>query len=115
MISAELNYDIYDKELLAIVDCFKQWRAYCEGSRHQIQVYSDHNNLQYFSTTKQLTARQARWAELLSGYDFVINYRPGRLGAKPDGLTRRSDVYPKRSFKGPGLSREGKDSYLQND
>ncbi|KAF8830708.1 hypothetical protein HHX47_DHR2000968 [Lentinula edodes] len=96
MISAELNYDIYDKELLAIVDCFKQWRAYCEGSRHQIQVYSDHNNLQYFTTTKQLTARQARWAELLSGYDFVINYRPGRLGAKPDALTRRSDVYPKK-------------------
>ena len=32
MIPAELNYDIYDKELLAIIECFQEWRAYCEGS-----------------------------------------------------------------------------------
>ena len=87
MISAECNYDIYDKELLAIVECFWIWRAYCEGSQFKIQVYSDHNNLQYFTMMKQLSARQARWAEVLSGYDFHINYRPGQLGAKPDALT----------------------------
>ena len=96
MIDAELNYNIYDKELLAIVEGFKQWRAYCEGSRFRIQVYSDHNNLQYFTTTKVLTRRQARWSETLSAYDYTINYRPGTLGAKPDALTRRADVYPKR-------------------
>ena len=96
MISAEINYNIYDKELLAIVECFKVWRAYCDSSRFQIQVYSDHNNLQWFTTTKQLSARQARWSEALSGFDFRINYRPGTLGAKPDALTRRADVYPKK-------------------
>jgi hypothetical protein len=96
---AELNYDIYDKELLAIVECFRVWRAYLEGSRYTIQVYTDHNNLQYFTTTKQLSRRQARWSERLSNFDFIINYRPGRLGAKPDALTRRSDVYPKRQFQ----------------
>jgi hypothetical protein len=32
MIPVELNYDIYDKELLAIIECFWEWRAYCEGS-----------------------------------------------------------------------------------
>ncbi|KAG6882706.1 hypothetical protein C0992_009747, partial [Termitomyces sp. T32_za158] len=94
-----LNYDIYDKELLAIVEAFKQWRAYLEGARHRIQVYSDHNNLQYFTTTKQLSRRQARWSEILSEYDFTIHYRPGRLGAKPDALTRRPDVYPKKTFE----------------
>lgn len=98
MINAELNYDIYDKELLAIVEGFKEWRAYLEGSQHTIQVYSDHNNLQYFTTTKQLSRRQARWSEYLSGFDFNIQYRAGRLGAKPDALTRRPDVYPKKSF-----------------
>ncbi|KAG5718803.1 hypothetical protein E4T56_gene2697 [Termitomyces sp. T112] len=51
MIPAELNYDIYDKELLAIVEAFHQWWAYLKGSPHCIQVYSDHNNLQYFTTT----------------------------------------------------------------
>jgi hypothetical protein len=96
---AELNYDIYDKELLAIVECFRVWRPYLEGSRYTIQVYTDHNNLQYFTTTKQLSRRQARWSEKLSSFDYIINYRPGRLGGKPDALTRRSDVYPKKQFQ----------------
>jgi hypothetical protein len=99
MINAELNYDIYDKELLAIFESFKQWRAYLEGARHQTQVFSDHQNLQYFTTTKQLSRRQARWSEFLSSFDFIIHYRAGRLGAKPDALTRRPDVYPKKMFQ----------------
>jgi len=88
MIAAELNYNIYDKELLAIHEAFKQWRAYLEGTRYEIQVFSDHNNLRYFTTTKQLSRRQARWAEYLSSFDYVIHYRAGRLGAKPDALTQ---------------------------
>jgi len=43
---AEINYEIHDKELLAIVDSFKHWRHYCEGATHQIQVFSDHQNLE---------------------------------------------------------------------
>ena len=97
MSPTELNYDIYDKELLAIFEAFKVWRAYLEGAPHTIQVYSDHNNLQYFTTTKQLNRRQARWSEYLSGFDFIINFRAGCLGMKPDALTRRPDVYPKCS------------------
>ena len=49
---AELNYEIYDKKMLAIVNCFKQWRHYLEGANHPITVYSDHKNLEYFTTTK---------------------------------------------------------------
>jgi dTDP-4-dehydrorhamnose reductase len=63
MIAAELNYDIYDKELLEIVECFRLWQQYLEGAKHTIQVFTDHNNLQYFTTTKQLSRRQARWSE----------------------------------------------------
>ena len=59
---AEINYEIHDKELLAVVDAFKHWRRYCEGATHQVQVYSDHQNLEYFTTTKVLNLRQARWA-----------------------------------------------------
>src|ERR1700731_5359385 len=97
MSPAELNYDIYDKELLAIYEAFRQWRPYLEGARHSVLVVTDHHNLQYFTTTKQLSRRQARWSEFLSGFDFIIHYRAGRLGAKPDALTRRPDVYPKKS------------------
>lgn len=52
---AKGNYEIYDKELLAIVQCFKQWRPELKGAAHLIQVLSDHKNLQYFTTTKQLS------------------------------------------------------------
>ena len=52
---AEMNYEIYDKELLAIFGVFKQWRNYLEGAVHTTLVLSDHKNLEYFTTTKQLT------------------------------------------------------------
>jgi len=51
---AEINYKIHDKELLAVVDSFKHWRRYCEGATDQVLVYSDHQNLEYFTTTKVL-------------------------------------------------------------
>jgi len=71
---AEINYEIHDKELLAIVDAFKHRRRYCEGATHQVQVFSDHQNLEYFTTTKVLNRRQARWAQELAGIDFKIYY-----------------------------------------
>jgi hypothetical protein len=91
----ELNYDVHDKELLAIFDAFKHWHHYLEESPIPIDVVTDHKNLEYFSTTKVLTRRQVRWSEYLSPFNIVIRFHPGRLGAKPDALIRRWDVYPK--------------------
>ncbi|KAH0602908.1 uncharacterized protein H6S33_008558 [Morchella sextelata] len=90
----ECNYEIYDKELLAIIRSFEEWRPELEGAAHPIAVISDHKNLEYFMSTKQLNRRQARWAEYLSGFNFVIKYRPGKQGGKPDALTRRSGDLP---------------------
>ena len=86
--STELNYDVHDKELLAIFEAFKRWRHYLEGATHTVDVITDHKNLEYFATTKLLTRRQARWSEHLSQFNFIIRFRPGRLGTKPDSLTR---------------------------
>ena len=91
----ELNYDTHDKELLAIFEAFRVWRHYLEGSGIPVDVITDHKNHEYFSTTKVLTRRQARWSEYLSQFNLVIRFRPGKLGTKPDSLTRRWDVYPK--------------------
>ena len=87
MIDAEINYPIHDKELLAIVSSFQHWRTYLEGTSKTVQVLSDHRALEYFMTTKALTARQARWAEILSGYNFLIKYKPD-LSNRADALTR---------------------------
>jgi len=83
-----LNYDVHDKELLAIFEAFKIWRHYLEGSTSPINVVTDHKNLEYFSTTKILTCQQARWSEYLSQFNLVIHFCPGRLGIKLDALTR---------------------------
>jgi transposase InsO family protein len=86
---AECNYEIYDKELLAIVRCLEQWRAELEGTEIPIQVFTDHKALEYFAEKRKLTRRHARWAEILSQYNFKIIYRAGKQNAKADALSRR--------------------------
>jgi hypothetical protein len=75
---AECNYQIHDKEMLAIVRSLEEWRPELQRKRDRFEIYTDHKSLEYFMTTKQLTARQARWAEALSEYYFIITYRPGK-------------------------------------
>ncbi|KAH6582544.1 hypothetical protein BASA61_008443 [Batrachochytrium salamandrivorans] len=91
MNSAERNYEIYDKELLAVVDSFKHWRHFLQGGHHPVTVLCDHKNLEYFMTTKKLTRRQARWSLELSEYDFTLTHRPGKLNGRADPLSRRHD------------------------
>src|SRR5205085_7455564 len=91
MEKAERNYEIHDKELLAIVTAFKVWHHHCHGSHFPIQVITDHNNLRYFMTTTKLNQRQVHWAEKLAQYNFRINYRPGKSEGKPDALSRRPE------------------------
>jgi len=88
MSSAECNYDIHDKELLAIVQAFHEWKRYTRGSPKQIRVLTDHKNLVTFMTTKELSERHARWMQELSQYNLKIEYRPGKDRGKPDALTR---------------------------
>ena len=103
--SAECNYEIYDKELMAIVRTFKEWCPELEGSTYLIDVITDHKNLEYFMFTKQLSCHQAHWSEFLSCFNYHITYRPGKAGGKPDALTHRSGDLPKE--------RDTLDSYHQ--
>ena len=88
MIPAECNYEIYDKELLAIIRAFEEWRPELEGSKFPIQVITDHKNLEYFMSSKLLNRRQARWSEYLSRFNFKISYRSGKLNNAADSLSR---------------------------
>lgn len=91
LIDAELNYQVSEKELLAIVDALKHWRHYLEGGPHQITVLCDHANLLRFTTTKSLNRREARWSLDLANYDFCIQHVPGNQNARADAISRRSD------------------------
>ena len=94
MSDAECNYDIHDKELLAIVQAFHEWKRYTRGNPRPIRVLTDHKNLVTFMTTKEVNERQARWMQELSQYNFKIEYRPGKEGGKPDAFTRRERDLP---------------------
>lgn len=115
---AECNYEIYDKELLAIIRCFEGWRSELEGAAFPITVLSDHRNLMYFMTTKQLTRRQVRWAEFLSEFDFEISFVDGKSHGKPDAFTRRSQDLPQSKddprlvYQNKTLLPQGKDEAL---
>jgi len=85
---AEQNYDTYDRELLAIVETMKQWRHYLNGANHKVLIQCDYKNLEYFQTSKVLSRRQARWAEILSSYHFVIEHLEGKKNPA-DGQSRR--------------------------
>src|SRR5882672_12508820 len=91
----ELNYDVHDKELLAIFEAFKQWQHYLEGSGLPIDMVTNHQNLQYFSMTKILMHQQACWSEYLSSFNLIIRFHPRKLRTKPNALTRQWDVYLK--------------------
>ena len=77
--------------MVVIVNCFTEWRHMLIGSPHRVVVFTDHKNLEYFNSTKSLNRRQARWAEILSDFHFIITYRPGELNGKADALSRRTD------------------------
>jgi len=61
-----------------------------------VQVFSDHQNLEYCTTTKVLNRRQARWAQELAGIDFKIFVQPGSQNGKPDALSRCSEYCPEK-------------------
>lgn len=91
---AECNYEIYDKEMLAIVRCLEAWDSDLRSVR-EFQVRTDHKNLEYFMTAQKLTERQMRWSLTLSKFNFVITYIPGKENVRADALSRRDQDMPK--------------------
>jgi len=87
--AAELNYTVTEKEFYAIVMAFKRKRHIL--LQVEATILTDHLNLTYWTEPRQLNPRQARWADLLSGFTFKIIYRPGPKAVYPDALSRRPD------------------------
>jgi hypothetical protein len=62
---AEANYDIYEKEFLAIIKAIKNWRAHLIWTEKPFIIETDHKNLTYWKEPKKLTGRTTRWHEML--------------------------------------------------
>jgi len=87
----ERNYEIHDKEILAVVRCLEAWRHFLEGTLIKFKIWTDHKNLKYFMKTQKLNRRQVRWALYLSRFNFTLKHVPGSKIGKADSLSRRPD------------------------
>ncbi len=85
---AECNYEIYDKEMLVIIQCLKEWDTELR-SVSSFQIHTNHKNLKYFMTVRKLTERQMRWSLILLQYNFFILYLLSKQNERADALSRQ--------------------------
>ena len=88
----ELNYDIYNKELLVIVAALKEWRVFLQGTAELFIIKTDYKNLIGFLTIKKLNYRQVRQAEMLIEYYFKIKHVKGMDNARADTLNKKTEL-----------------------
>ena len=88
---AERNYEIHDKEMLAIIRYLEAWRHFLEGAKDRFEIWTDHKNLEYFMKAQKLNQRQARWSLYLSRFDFALKHVAGKSMGRADSLSRRVD------------------------
>ena len=86
--AAKSNYNVFEKEMLAIVHVHKKWRHFLQEARHNTIIYSNHQNLTSFQTVVTLNCRQARWAEALESFNLDLFYGKGNFKGKADALSR---------------------------
>lgn len=82
---AECNYDVGNRELLAIKLALEEWRHWLEGATHPFVIYTDH---EYLRTAKCLTPCQAHWSLFFSRFQFTLSYRLGAKNTKAEALSR---------------------------
>ena len=106
---AERNYDVGNRELLAVHAALEEWRHWLEGAQLPVLIWTDHKNLTYIREVKRLGPRQARWALLFSRFNYTLTNRPGSKNVRADALSRvhQGEHPPKNSNPSPhppGLS-----------
>ena len=85
---AEQNYDVGNRELLAVHAALTEWQHWLEGAQHPVLIWTDHKNLTYIQDMKRLGPRHARWALFFCGFDFTLTYRPGSKNVRAYALSR---------------------------
>lgn len=87
----EQNYQIYDRQLLAIVTALEYWHHFLQGSSLPVIVHTDHKNLTYFRSAQKLNRRQARWSLFLSKFNLKLHHTPGTRMIQSDVLSQCPD------------------------
>lgn len=69
----ERKYDVVNRELLTIMVALEEWRHWLEGASQPFLVWTDHKNLEYLRTAKQLNSRQESWALFFNQFHFTLS------------------------------------------
>ena len=88
----ERNYDIYDRELLAVILALTEWKHYLQGTPHPISIITDHKNLSYIKDPQKLSHRQARWSLFLQDFHIEWVITPGSQMGPADALSCKDDI-----------------------
>ncbi len=96
--SVECNYEIYDKELMIIVCAFEKWWSELKDFIYSVEMITNHKNLEYFMSIKQLSYHQARWSEFLSRFNYCIAYHLNKIDDKLNALTRHLEDFFKEKI-----------------
>ena len=79
--------------MLAVIQGLSEWRAQLIGLQTPgpFSAITDHRALEYFSTKRELTPRQMRWAIFVADYNIKLSYRPGTANVVADALSRKQE------------------------
>ncbi len=88
MIFAEINYHIYDKKLLVIIQCFEHWWLKLKCTELFIQMFINHQTLKIFMKNKQLSRWQVNYLNILLKFNFQIIFKSGKMNIKVNALIR---------------------------
>ena len=88
---AQQNYDIFDREFLAMIWGLQHSRLLLVGSPHKVIVRTDHNNLWYWRDPQKISWQITREVLELADYDIEIHHIQGKENGRADALSRRED------------------------
>jgi RNase H-like domain found in reverse transcriptase/Reverse transcriptase (RNA-dependent DNA polymerase) len=88
----ECNYDIYERELLAIIKAITHWWPYLIWTKGPFTILTDHVNLLHWKSPRKLNRRMAHWHGELQDYNFKLHHVPGKLHTAADTLSRPPDA-----------------------
>lgn len=81
----------YEKELMALVLAIQHWRPYLVGRRFTVRT--DHRSLRHLLQQRITTPSQQNWVAKLMGYDFEVEYKPGRVNNVADAMSRQNEEF----------------------
>jgi hypothetical protein len=82
------NYGQTKKEMLAVVTVIREWKHYLVGSTLPFLIITDCTAVRDMMKKEDLTGIFARWVSEISDYHYEIVYKPGRLHADADAMSR---------------------------